>query len=404
MGTRLAPAFGLLIAVWCPSPGQQPSGTRPPLHPRTAGDQPHHLTITAADPGDGGRRFSVVATPKVRGEYCVVEQGHLTVRDGDKVVCACPVQAETATGGRGFTFTVAAAYLDRSRFAFTVATADPAERKKLPSTAGWVGYEFTLKDFADPPKQPIPPGEKAPPDVRPNEPAPRKESASSKVVVGKTTLTFDPKTCTEGRGLFFWGLGSCAVKVLGREGGRCVFEYTEEVEMGATVYLVKVPADAGPVTVKIDTVTKGGGTYDWPVTSFPLDKAKVVRRGGGRGIWSYRVGDTEAFVTVHPSEGRSEMIPATGDAVKFRFELFAGSDFKSGLPGAAFRPTAEFVAGSDDVWPWLRLATEGMAVGDRVRAEVPAEVAEGARGWLPAGSRATVLYLEVGLVSTGRRR
>ncbi|MBA4067040.1 MAG: hypothetical protein C0501_25695 [Isosphaera sp.] len=237
-----------------------------------------------------------------------------------------------------------------------------------------------------------------PPDARPKEPVP------SKVVVGKTSLTFDPKTCTEGRGLFYWGHGSCAVKVLGREGGHCAFEYTEEVEMGATVYLVRVPVDAGPVTVRIDNITKDGSTYDWPVTSFPLDKAKVVRHHGASGFVSERVGDTDAFVTVHPAENRSEMAPQKGDAVKFRFELFDGPKFKNLLPGAAFQPTAEFVAGSDKVWPWLRIATGGMTVGDRRRVEVPAEVAEGAKGWLPAGSRATVLYLEVGLVSAGRPR
>jgi hypothetical protein len=240
-----------------------------------------------------------------------------------------------------------------------------------------------LRDFARPPQ------------ARPEAPA------SSKVVVEGTSLTFDPKTCTEGRGQFFWGLGSCAVRVLGREGGRRVFECTEEVEMGATVYLVQAPPDAGPVTVKIDSVTKDGSTYDWPVTSFPLDKAKVVRRGG-RGIWSYRVGDTDDFVGVHPAEPRSEMIPRAGDAVKFRFELFTGRDFKDRLPGAAFQPTAEFVAGSDAVWPWLRVAIEGMTVGDRRRVEVPAGVAEGAKGWLPKGSKEPVFYLEVSLLSMSR--
>src|SRR5689334_9102018 len=101
MNTRVASAACLLAAVCGPSVAQQPSGTQPPLHPSNAGD-----------PGDGGRRFSVVVSPKVKGEYCEVEQGHLSVRDGDKLVCACRVQADTFPGGRGFTFTVAAAYLD----------------------------------------------------------------------------------------------------------------------------------------------------------------------------------------------------------------------------------------------------------------------------------------------------
>jgi hypothetical protein len=47
---------------------------------------------------------------------------------------------------------------------------------------------------------------------------------ASKVVVDKTKITFDPKTCTEGHGQFFWGFGSSAVKVLGHKDGHCVFE------------------------------------------------------------------------------------------------------------------------------------------------------------------------------------
>jgi hypothetical protein len=135
MGTRLTSTFGLLIVASCHSLAQEPSVTRPPLHPNNAGDQPHRVTVTAADPGDGTRRFSVVVAPKVKGEYCEVEQGDLTVRDGDKLVCACFVRAEASPAGQGFTF-AAAAYLDRSRFGFTVWTAPPAERKKLPSAAG----------------------------------------------------------------------------------------------------------------------------------------------------------------------------------------------------------------------------------------------------------------------------
>lgn len=112
-------------------------------------------------------------------------------------------------------------------------------------------------------------------------PEPPSESpASSQITVDQTTLSFDPQTCTEGKAHFSWAMGSCAVKILGHERNQCVFEYTQEVEMGATVYLVKVPVNSGPVTVKIDRVTAGTSTYDWPVTSFPLDQAKVVKQSG----------------------------------------------------------------------------------------------------------------------------
>src|SRR5262245_23142243 len=76
------------------------------------------------------------------------------------------------------------------------------------------------------------------------------QKTASQVVVDRTKITFDPKTCTAGRGHFFWGLGSSAVKVLGHKDGHCIFEYTAEVEMGHTVYLVRVPLDSGPVTIE----------------------------------------------------------------------------------------------------------------------------------------------------------
>lgn len=230
------------------------------------------------------------------------------------------------------------------------------------------------------------------------------DAPATKVVVEGQSLTFDPKTCAPGRGQFYWGLGSCAVKVLGRADGKCRFEYTQEVEMGSTVYLVEVPVAAGPVTVKVDRVTRGGSTYHWPVTSFPLDKAKVVRTGGGRGVQRVRVGEPDLFVTVFPAENRSEMAPRKGDAVKCRFELFDGHDFKTPLPGAAARPTAEFVADSDGVWPWLAVVLDGMTVGDRRRAEVPVKAAPAAAAWLPKGSTATDLYVEVSLLSAAPRK
>jgi hypothetical protein len=230
------------------------------------------------------------------------------------------------------------------------------------------------------------------------------DAPATKVVVAGQSLAFDPKTCAPGRARFDWGLGSCTVTVLGRAGGKCRFEYEEEVEMGRTVYLVEVPVGAGPVAVKIDRVTQGTSTFDWPVASFPLDKAKVVRRGGGRGIMSVRIGDTEAIVTVHPSEARSEMAARKGDRVKYRFELFDGPRFETPLAGAPFQPTAEFEAGSAGVWPWLAIAAEGMTVGERRRVEVPVAAAAGAAAWLPKGSPATDLYVEVGLAAVGRGR
>jgi hypothetical protein len=312
------------------------------------------------------------------------------------------VAAEKFPGGQGFRFTVAAAYLVRSSFGFTIATADAAERKKLPSAAGWVGYEFTLKDFADPPGKPAPPDEPVPPPDR--FPHPPDKPAPSAVVVDGETIRFDPKSCTQGRGQFFWGLGSCAVKVLGREGGRCVFEYTQEIEMGATVYLVRVPVDSGPVTVKIESVTERGSTFPWPVTSFPLDEARVVRRGGGRGRWEVRIGDTEDFVGLGPNERRSEMEPRRGDRVKFRFRVFDGPEFERLAPGVSSDLATEFVVGNGKGWAWLETAMEGMTVGDSRQVEVPLRAAEGARQWLPDPNAAKTFYVEIRLVSLERAK
>src|SRR6476469_7926889 len=92
---------------------------------------------------------------------------------------------------------------------------------------------------------------------------------SSQIVVDKKKLTFDPKTCTEGTGQFFWGHGSCAVKVLGHKDGDCVFEYDAEVEMGRTVYLVRVPVNSGPVSIAEGIVRRGETSYTGIITSFP---------------------------------------------------------------------------------------------------------------------------------------
>jgi hypothetical protein len=104
---------------------------------------------------------------------------------------------------------------------------------------------------------------------------------STGVVVEKATLKCDPGHAWRERAFFFGGHGSCAVKVLGHRVGQCEFAYTDEIEMGATTYLVRVSIDGGTVAVKIDRVTKEGSTYEWPVTPFSLDQAVVVRRGAG---------------------------------------------------------------------------------------------------------------------------
>lgn len=222
------------------------------------------------------------------------------------------------------------------------------------------------------------------------------KAASSKVVVDKASITFDPKTCAEGRGVIYWGLGSSSVRVLGNKDGQCVFEYVAEVEMGQTVYLVRVPADAGPVTVKADPSGRG------VVTSFPLDKARVVRRGGPHGCWEVRVGDTDDFVWYRPGERRSEMEPRAGDTVKVRLRVFDGPGFATPVRLTEPDPAVEFVLGAGKGWPWLETAMEGMAVGDRRQIHVPSKVAGGLTAWLAEPKVGKVLYVEASLVRLDR--
>ncbi len=227
---------------------------------------------------------------------------------------------------------------------------------------------------------------------------------SSKIVVEKTRITFDPKTCTEGRGHFFWGLGSCAVKILGQKDGHCVFEYTAEVEMGVKVYHVRVPVDSGPVTVEVGKIQEGKTSYTGVKTSFPLGKARLIRSGGPFGFWQVRVGDTDEFIHVGPAEGRSEMEPRKGDRVKVRFRVFSGPDFKDRLPNAVIDPSVEYVVGSGKAWAWLETAMEDLTVGDSRQVEVPVKIAQGAKKWLPDSYKGDTLYVEIRLVSLERAK
>jgi hypothetical protein len=233
---------------------------------------------------------------------------------------------------------------------------------------------------------------------------PQDKKPSAKVVVDKTRITFDPKTCTEGRGHFFWGLGSCAVKILGRKDGHCVFEYTAEVEMGVNVYLVRVPVDSGPVTIEVGRIQEGKTSYNGVITSFPLNKARLLRSGGPFGYWKVRVGDTDKFVRLGPAERRSEMEPRKGDTVKVRFRVFSGPEFKDRLPNAVIDPSIEYVVGAGTAWAWLETAMADLTVGDSRQVEVPIKVAEGAKKWLPDSYWNETLYVEIRLVSLERAK
>lgn len=249
-----------------------PSQSGPALDPENAREQPHRLSITTTEEA-GMKRFEVVVLSKGRRGLPEIASGYLRLRDGEKPVCGCELKAGPRGAGVGFTFTVAVDYLEHSRFSFSVATVGARERKKLPSGARWAEYDFTLKEL-------VALGEGT---RKPGSPPEPKSVGSSPVLTEGTRITFDPKSCKTGRGQFFWALGSVAVKVLGQRDGCCVFEYTAEVEMGWTVYEVRVPVDSGPVVIEVATLVDGTSSYQGVRTSFPLRKAKVLRRGGGPG-------------------------------------------------------------------------------------------------------------------------
>lgn len=224
---------------------------------------------------------------------------------------------------------------------------------------------------------------------------------SSPVTVQGTRITFDPKTCREGKGQFFWGLGSCAVTILGRQGNHCRFEYLEEVEMGSALSEVLVPLDSGPVTIQIQTLPSEQSSYEWPVPSFSRDQATLIRSSGPTGT-TIRIAGTGEYLTLpRREEPRSEMRPRNGRTARFRFEFYEDAQCEKLLTGAAFRPTKDFVMGSGEVWPWLTLVAESMTVGDRQRVELPTTAAEGASKWLPAGFTGKVLHLQVSLLAVG---
>ena len=67
--------------------------------------------------------------------------------------------------------------------------------------------------------------------------SPTTTSQPAAFTVTKDAITFDPKTCTEGHGTLGLPLGSVSVKVLGQKDGKCVFDYTVEIEGGYCCFL-----------------------------------------------------------------------------------------------------------------------------------------------------------------------
>jgi hypothetical protein len=214
--------------------------------------------------------------------------------------------------------------------------------------------------------------------------------------VTKDKVVFDPKTAKIGDGGGVTdGCSGVGVQIVGRKDGKCQFAYNMSGCGGCQAfYRGEVPLDGGLVTIDVFN----GGIRN----SFPDKHLTLVRTTGP--YITVLVEGTGEFVTYYHSERRSEMTPRKGDKVKLRFQVYNGQEFKQPLPSSAYYPTVEFVVGSGKHWPWLEVAMEEMTVGDRRQISVPVKIAEGAKKWLPAGSAAKVLYLEMSLISVERAK
>lgn len=217
----------------------------------------------------------------------------------------------------------------------------------------------------------------------------------SAIMVAKDRLSFDPLTVEVGsRAAVTDGQTGVLVKILGRREGLCEFEYVVDGYGGVfTHYLCQVPLDAGSVAVEL----MNGDAR----TSFPLDRAKLIRRNGA--VVEVLVGQTGEYVSYHHGERRSEMEARPGDNVKFRLRFYDSPEFARSLPNAAVDQVVEYVAGSPTAWPWMEVATERMTVGDRRRAHVPMRIAEGLAKWLPDPEGMKVVHVELSFVGVVRR-
>jgi hypothetical protein len=216
------------------------------------------------------------------------------------------------------------------------------------------------------------------------------KSSLIKVEQGKS-LSFDPKTCTQGQATVAWGLGSTSVKVLGHKDGFCVFEVKAEVEGGYTVYLCKVPLDSGPVTIEVGLPAK---------TSFALDKCKIVRGGNVLNGWRWLpVENSDHRVHYQDQVAGKGKAPQPGDKVRVVVRLFADGQFKELLPGTKPANDMEFTVGHKDAWPWLQAAVTDLQPGGKRLVWIDGKIADGAKNLVPNFTGDQRLYLEVELVS-----
>jgi len=227
---------------------------------------------------------------------------------------------------------------------------------------------------------------------------------SSPVVVKGGRLTFDPKTCTEGEGGIAWSLGSARVRVLGREGDLCVFDYRWEVEGAGNyqVHRVRVPVNSGPVVIDA-AVREGGKEHFWSVvyTSFTAEQARLVRKYF-KGWSEVPVG--KEFVKFQEWLPGDEAKPALrGDKVTLRALVYLDDKFTN-LAGAKWRrQSVVTLLGGGKEWEWAQAVAEGMTPYEVRRVQIPVTSAGPARDWLPGYKDGSTAYLEVQLIAVERK-
>ena len=227
---------------------------------------------------------------------------------------------------------------------------------------------------------------------------------SSPVVVKGGRLTFDPKTCTEGEGGIAWSLGSARVRVLGREGDLCVFDYRWEVEGAGNyqVHRVRVPVNSGPVVIE-PGAREGGKEHFWSVvyTSFTAEQARLVRKYF-KGWSEVPVG--KEFVRFQEWLPGDEANPALrGDKVTLRALVYLDDKFTN-LAGAKWRrQSVVTLLGGGKEWEWAQAVAEGMTPYEVRRVQIPVTSAGPARDWLPGYKDGSTAYLEVQLIAVERK-
>lgn len=235
--------------------------------------------------------------------------------------------------------------------------------------------------------------------VVPAQPMPAAPLPTTPIMVEGKRLSFDPKTCTRGEAGFDWSLGSVRVKVLGHKKEHCLFDFTEEVEGGYTVYRCRVPLDSGPVTIEEGTVQNGESTATGIVTSF-VKGDHIVRRGNFFDGWQdVLVEKTNHYVSIQPEGGQAGPPVPPGAKLVLRFRIYADDSFAAYADGAKQRQEVTTVLGEPHEWKWVAPAVEGITLGERRRLRIHSRIAGGAKEWQPTLLDGQSLYLEMELIS-----